>query len=139
MTAAATGSSRWALAAAAAVVVVVGLIARQLPGALGDLAGGVLYAVLVTLLVALVAPRARPATLGAVALAVCTTVELAQLTGVPATLVDAAPPLRYLLGTTFHAPDLAAYAVGAAAAAGGLAAAGARAARKTHAAPDPGR
>lgn len=133
------GPSRWALAAAAAVVVVVGLAARQLPGAVGDLAGGVLYAVLVTLLVAVVVPRARPATLGVVALAVCAAVELAQLTGVPATLVDAVPPLRYLLGTTFHAPDLAAYAVGAATAAGGLAAARASAARKAQARPDRGR
>ncbi len=139
MTARAPGPPRWLLAAGAGVVVVVGLGARQLPGAVGDTAGGVLYAVLVTLLVALVAPRARPTTLGLVALAVCAAVELAQLTGVPATLVAAVPPLRYLLGTTFHGPDLAAYAVGAAVTAVGLAAARASAARRAQAPPDLGR
>lgn len=134
-----TAPRRWPLAAAAAVVVALGLAARGLPGAVGDLAGGVLYAVLVTLLVALVAPRARPVTLGAVALVVCAAVELAQLTGVPAQVVDVVPPLRYVLGTTFHAPDLAAYAVGAAAAAGGLAAVRVIGSRKAQAAPDRGR
>ena len=139
MTAPATVPSRWVLAATAAGVVVVGLGARQLPGAVGDLAGGVLYAVLATLLVAIVAPRARPTTLGAVAFAVCAAVELAQLTGVPAAAVDAVPAARYVLGTTFHAPDLAAYAVGTAVTAVGLAAVRASGARKAHAAPDPGR
>lgn len=134
-----TAPRRWPLAAAAVVVAALGLAGRALPGAVGDLAGGVLYAALVTLLVALAAPRARPATLGAVALAICVAVELAQLTGVPAQVVDAVPPLRYVLGTTFHAPDLAAYAVGAAAAAGGLAAARVIGARKTQVQPDRGR
>lgn len=134
-----TGLRRWPLAAAAVGVVTLGLAVRGLPGSAGDLAGGVLYAVLVTLLVALVAPRARPVTLGVVALAVCVAVELAQLTGVPAAVVDVVPPLRYVLGTTFHAPDLAAYAVGAAAAAGGLAAARVISARKTQTQPDRGR
>lgn len=134
-----TAPRRWPFAAAAVVVVALGLVARGLPGAVGDLAGGGLYAVMVTLLAALVAPGARAVTLGAVALVVCVAVELAQLTGVPAQVVDVVPPLRYVLGTTFHAPDLAAYAVGAAAAAGGVAAARASAARKAQAAPDRGR
>lgn len=134
-----TAPRRRPLVVAAAVVVALGLVVRGLPGAVGDLAGGVLYAVLVTLLVALVAPRSRPVTLGAVALVVCVAVELAQLTGVPAQVVDVVPPLRYVLGTTFHGPDLAGYAVGAATAAGGLAAARASAARKTQAPSDRGR
>lgn len=139
MKAAVSGPPRWALVAAAAGVVVVGLVVRQVPGALGDLVGGVLYAVLVTLLAAIVAPRARPTMLGVVALAVCVAVELAQLTDGPAAAADAVPALRYVLGTTFAAPDLAAYAVGVAMAAGGLAVARAAAARKAQAAPDPGR
>lgn len=130
---------RPALVAAALVVVGVGLAARGLPGVVGDLAGGVLYAALATLLVALAAPAARPAVVGGTALALCVAVELAQLTGLPARAVDAAPPLRYVLGTTFHAPDLAAYAVGACAASAGLLAARARAVRKAHAAPHRGR
>lgn len=79
--------------------------------------GDGLYAVLVYLLLALLAPRARPLVLGAVAWAACAAVELAQLTGLPAAVVDAWDPARWVLGTTFHAPDLVSYAVGAALAA----------------------
>jgi Protein of unknown function (DUF2809) len=52
-----------------------------------------------------------------VPLVVCAVIELAQLTGVPATAVKAWPPLRYVLGTTFQATSLMAYTVGAALAA----------------------
>lgn len=77
-----------------------------------DLLGGVLYAVAVYLVLALVLPRARAGRLALATLAICTAVELAQLTSVLAALVDLAPPLRFLLGTTFYAPDLVAYAAG---------------------------
>ncbi|WP_250443969.1 DUF2809 domain-containing protein [Actinotalea sp. C106] len=103
---------RGAIGGAAVVVVGVGLVVSRGDGAAADLGGGVLYAVLVTLLIALVAPRRRPVVIGAVALAVCVLVELAQLTPVPTALVEVWEPVRYVLGTTFHAPDLAAYAVG---------------------------
>ena len=53
-------------------------------------------------------------TVAVVAFALCALVELAQLTGIPAAVVDAVPVARYALGTTFAAVDLLAYAVGAA-------------------------
>jgi hypothetical protein len=93
------------------LVVVCGLAASRLPGPLGDVAGGVLYAVLVALGVALAARR-RAVVIG-VAFGLCTTVELLQVTGLPAIWVEAVPPLRYVVGTTFYAPDLLAYAAGA--------------------------
>lgn len=88
-----------------------------MPGAVQGPVGDGLYAVLVYLLLALLAPRARPLVVGGVAWAACAAVELAQLTGVPAAVVGLWDPARWVLGTTFHAPDLAWYAAGAALAA----------------------
>lgn len=110
--------SRVRLLATAGAVVVLGLATTAADGVVGDLAGGVLYAVLVALLVATAVPRASATVVGGAALAVCVAVELAQLTGAPAAAVEAVPLLRLVLGTTFWAPDLAAYAVGAAAGSG---------------------
>jgi hypothetical protein len=93
-------------------------------GPAADLLGDALYAVLVWVLAALLAPRAGAGRVTAVAIAVCVVVETAQLTGGPAAASAAWAPLRYVLGTTFAAADLAAYAVGAVAA--GLVAAVAR-------------
>ena len=97
-------------------VLVAGLLLRTVPGFLGDLAGGILYAVLVCLVIAIVTPSAPGLRIGALALVVCAAIELLQLTGLPSTLGTVFPPLRLLLGTTFVATDLLAYAVGAAAA-----------------------
>lgn len=96
--------------AAAVAVIAVGLGATAV-GA--DLAGGVLYAVLVALLIALVLPRLRPTAVGGLAALVCFTVEVAQLSGAPAAAVQAVSALRYVLGTTFDAVDLVAYLIGA--------------------------
>lgn len=104
---------RRALTLVTGVVVVLGLVVSRGSGLVADLAGGVLYAALVYLLCALVRPDAAPRRVGLVALVVCVAVELAQLTGGPAALVDVWDPLRYALGTTFAAPDLLAYAAGA--------------------------
>ena len=79
----------------------------------GPVAKGVadgLYAVLVYLLVALALSRARAAVLGAIALGLCAVIELTQLTGISAAVVDLWRPARYVLGTTFQATDLVAYA-----------------------------
>ena len=110
---------RLLLAAAAAAVTLVGLVvATSGSGRLADAAGDALYAVLVYLVLAVCAPHARRAALAATAFGLCALIELAQLTGVPAALVDLWEPVRFVLGTTFNAVDLVAYAVGAAAGAG---------------------
>ncbi|WP_405822879.1 DUF2809 domain-containing protein [Streptomyces sp. NBC_00838] len=86
----------------------------------GDLAkyGGVaLYAVLVYVLVVLAAPRVRPVVAGAVAFAFSCAVELLQLSGVTAGPAERSVIVRLVLGSTFNAPDLLWYAVGAALAA----------------------
>lgn len=98
---------------ALAGVVVAGLalqLVRELPFA--DLAGTVLYAAAVHLVVCLVAPGVRAATVAGVALAVCVAIELLQLTPLPSALAAAFRPAALLLGTTFAWPDLLAYAVG---------------------------
>ncbi|AEE47809.1 DUF2809 domain-containing protein [Cellulomonas fimi] len=102
------------VALVALVVVAAGLaVATLADGPLADPAGDALYAVLVYALLVLVAPRTRPARAALVAAAVCALVEVAQLTGGPAALVAAVPPARFVVGTTFVAADLVAYAVGA--------------------------
>lgn len=105
--------SRPALLVGAVLVIGVGLAVHRLPGLLGDLLGGALYAVLVYLLLAVLRPGARAVVLAGVALTVCTPVELAQLTDGPRTVVAAVPLLRLVIGSTFAAHDLLAYAVGA--------------------------
>jgi len=118
-------SPRLRAAVAATGVVALGLVATRLGlDALGD----ALYAVLVGLLVVLVAPRTRGLVVGALAFAWCALVELAQLTGLPGHAMDAVPLLRYVLGTTFVATDLLAYAAGAACVAVGVGRARARSA-----------
>ncbi|GAA4189893.1 hypothetical protein GCM10022219_06330 [Microbacterium oryzae] len=113
-------SRRAVLAAAAAGTVAAGLAVHvALPASPAtDGLGDVLYAVLVFLLVAFAAPRARVVAVSAVALAWCVAVELLQLTGLPAAWGSAAPPLRLVLGSGFAALDLLWYAVGVALAAG---------------------
>lgn len=100
-----------------ACLIPVGLVARFLVGGwAGDAAGGVLYAVLVYLLVAFISPTWRPAVVAVTALGFCWAVELLQLTPLPHDLGSVFPPARLVLGTTFVAGDLIAYAAGAVAA-----------------------
>jgi len=120
-------SRRPALAVAALVTVAAGLAVRSAAAAVdagsgpasavAEPVGDALYAVLVYALVGLVAVRARPWVLAAVAWALSSAVEVAQLTGLPAAVVAVWDPARWVLGTTFDAPDLLAYAAGAALAA----------------------
>ncbi|HEY0187903.1 MAG TPA: DUF2809 domain-containing protein [Cellulomonas sp.] len=96
-----------------ALVTAAGLaVARWGSGAAADALGDALYAVLVLVVVRFAVPGRSRAVQGGVALAICALVELAQLSGVPAAVVAAVPQSRYLLGTTFVATDLLAYAVG---------------------------
>ncbi|MFJ2022758.1 DUF2809 domain-containing protein [Streptomyces sp. NPDC087897] len=106
------------LAAVAAVVTVAaGLAVRAgADGAFAKYAGSALYTVLLCTLVTLCAPRARPLVVASTALGLSWAVEFAQLTGVPAELSAHSAAARLVLGSTFNAPDLFWYAVGAAAA-----------------------
>jgi len=98
----------------AIVLVAVGLVVSRTQSPLADPAGDALYAAFMVALLVVVAPRARPWAVALVAFAVCVVVELAQLTGIPAAIVDAVPVARYALGTTFVAVDLLAYGAGVA-------------------------
>ncbi|KQR52647.1 hypothetical protein ASF88_14170 [Leifsonia sp. Leaf336] len=105
---------RVTLIVVAVAVVVAGLTVHELTdGWAGAFAGDALYAVLMVVLVALVAPRVPSLAAGGIALAVCVGVELLQLTGVPAQLSAAIPGVELVLGSTFQATDLVAYAIGA--------------------------
>ncbi|KPC79375.1 MULTISPECIES: DUF2809 domain-containing protein [unclassified Streptomyces] len=102
-------------AAAALVTVAAGLGVRSTAsGDVAKYAGDALYTVLIHTLVVLLVPRVRPLTAAGAALAVSWAVELAQLTGAPAELAQRSTVARLVLGSTFNAPDLLWYAVGAA-------------------------
>lgn len=108
---------RFVALCAAVVTVAAGLGVRTLAdGAVAKYAGDALYTVLLCALVALCAPRARPLAVAGTGLALSWAVELSQLTGVPAELSRHSAVARLVLGSTFNAPDLLWYAVGAAAA-----------------------
>lgn len=108
---------RVALAALAAVTVGTGLVVhRSVGGAVGDIAGDALYALLVYLLAALVAPRARRQVIAVIAFAVCTAVELLQLTALPREWAAIFPPIELVLGSGFDARDVVVYAAAVAAA-----------------------
>ncbi|WP_369370773.1 DUF2809 domain-containing protein [Promicromonospora sp. Populi] len=102
-------------ALAAVVTVAAGLSVRSvLDGDLAKYAGDALYALLIFWLVLVVAPRTRGWVAAVTAFVVSAAVELFQLTGIPAELGTHSTLARLVLGTTFNAPDLPFYAVGAA-------------------------
>lgn len=110
-------SRRAALSAAAAATIVAGLALHFLAtGHFANLLSDALYTMLLYLVLAFILPRTRRPRLALAAFAVSAAIELSQLTGVPAQLAVVFPPSRLIFGTTFSAPDLAAYAAGAAAA-----------------------
>ncbi|MFD8742366.1 DUF2809 domain-containing protein [Streptomyces sp. NPDC059616] len=101
-------------AGAAALTVLAGLGVRAFAdGDLAKYAGDALYTVLVCALAAVIAPGARPVARAGAALAFSWAVELLQLTGVPADLSRHSAVARLVLGSTFNAPDLFWYVVGA--------------------------
>ncbi|MEU2455975.1 DUF2809 domain-containing protein [Streptomyces sp. NPDC012765] len=107
---------RPAAAAAALVTVGAGLGLRAVAaGSVAKYGGDALYTVLLLTLVVLVAPRLTPLRAAATALAASWAVEFLQLTGLPADLSRHSTAARLVLGSTFNAPDLFWYAVGAAA------------------------
>ncbi|QMW65983.1 DUF2809 domain-containing protein [Mumia sp. ZJ1417] len=108
-------SPRTAMSVAIFGVVAAGLAARAvLPAPIAGPAGDALYATLVVLLVVAVRPTTPPPVAALVGFAVCVAVELFQLTGIPVAVAEHVPAARLVLGTTFWAPDLLRYAVGAA-------------------------
>jgi hypothetical protein len=110
--------ARIRLAAAGAAVVTVGAglgLRAVASGSLAKYGGDALYTVLLLTLVVLVTPRVRPLTAAGTALAVSWAVEFLQLSGMTAELAQNSAVARLVLGSTFNAPDLFWYAVGAAA------------------------
>ncbi|NOV98337.1 DUF2809 domain-containing protein [Isoptericola halotolerans] len=98
----------------AVATVLAGLAARALlPTPVGGPVGDMLYAMLLVWLVALLLPRSPRLLTSAIALAVCTAIEVSHLTDVPAGILERVPAARYVLGTTFGAADLAWYGLGA--------------------------
>ncbi|MFJ4333445.1 MULTISPECIES: DUF2809 domain-containing protein [unclassified Streptomyces] len=109
--------ARRRLVAAAAAVVIVGAGLALRAVAAGEVAkygGDALYTLLLFALVLVAAPGTAPAKAAAVALAVSWGVAFLQLTDVPADLARQSTAARLVLGSTFNAPDLFWYAVGAA-------------------------
>jgi len=102
----------FALAAVAALGL--GLALRfLLAGLLADVAGSVLYVVLVALLVCVLLPRIPAVTAAGIALAWSIAMEQLQAIGAAARLVELWPPLRLVVGSTFSWLDIAAYVLGA--------------------------
>jgi hypothetical protein len=77
-------------------------------------AGDAFYAQLIFFLIVFVAPGMRPVLAAAVATAVCWAIEFAQLMPWVGELAERSTLARLALGSTFNAPDLLAYPVGAA-------------------------
>ncbi|WP_196443362.1 DUF2809 domain-containing protein [Planomonospora sp. ID67723] len=110
--------TRLPAALVAVVTVAAGLTLRAVAdGWFAKYGGDALYTVLVYTLVVLVRPGVAPVRAAAGAVALSWAVELAQLTPVPAALSEASVLARLVLGSTFGAMDLVAYAAGAALAA----------------------
>lgn len=86
----------------------------EIAGPVAKYGGVALWATLVYLLVLLVRPSFSPRRAGALALATSFGVELLQLTPLPAFLSSQHLLLRLIFGSTFHLPDLPAYAAGVA-------------------------
>ncbi|WP_106396380.1 ribosomal maturation YjgA family protein [Actinocorallia populi] len=106
---------RLSVLAGIAVTLAVGLGVTLIGfGAVGEYAGGVLYACLIGLLILLLAPRVRPFLLLAATAGVCWAVEFLQLTPWPAQWAEQSFLARLVFGSTFHAPDLVPYMIGAA-------------------------
>lgn len=105
------------------VTIASGLASREfpqvLPDQLGKYPGDALWALMLFLLVGFARPRWSTSSAAATALVVSFTVEFSQLYQAAWMVALRQTTLGHLvLGSTFHAPDLLAYAVGIAVAAG---------------------
>ena len=79
-------------------------------GIAADVVGDALYATLVYLVLALLAPRSPRRLIGALALILCALVEFLQLTGIPREAAAVFPPAPLVLGAGFDQRDLLVYA-----------------------------
>lgn len=108
---------RTRLAAAGAAILTVGAglgLRSAAAGSVAKYGGDALYTLLLFTLVVLVAPRVTPLTAAAGTLTASWAVEFLQLSEVPAELAQRSTAARFVLGSTFNAPDLFWYVVGAA-------------------------
>lgn len=104
---------RWTLILVIAATAAAGITLRALvDGPVAKYGGVALWAMLVYWLVVWIRPRLRPRDAGAIAMIVSLAVELLQLTPLPSALSSRHFVLRLVFGTTFHLPDLPAYALG---------------------------
>ena len=85
------------------------LVHARMPGVAGDVLGDALYAVLIYLLGVALLPRVSRRILAALALLFCFSIELLQLTDVPAIATRAFPPAALVLGSGFDQRDLLVY------------------------------
>ncbi len=99
----------------AAVTLCIGVAARSgwLPSFWAKYIGVALWSVLVYWIVVFVAPRWSPWRVGVTTLGIGWLVEFAQLSPAPAWLASVIPLARWVFGTTYNAPDLIGYLVGA--------------------------
>jgi hypothetical protein len=110
------GRRRLVAAAAAVVIVCAGLGLRAVAaGSVAKYGGDALYTALIVALVVLVAPALTAWKAAAIALVLSWGVEFLQLSGVPEELSRHSTVARLVLGSTFNAPDLFWYLVGASA------------------------
>ncbi|MDJ0462659.1 DUF2809 domain-containing protein [Streptomyces sp. H27-C3] len=107
--------TRLVAAGAAAVTLCAGLGIRAVAdGDIAKYAGDALYTVLLSTLVVLIAPApGMRRVAAAVGLGLSWLIELGQLAGVAAELSQRSIIARLVLGSTFNAPDLFWYVVGA--------------------------
>jgi hypothetical protein len=100
-----------------AITVVIGIASRRVHVGVplwDKSVGDVLYAVAVTLVIALLRPRDAPMVRALVAFAICFAIELFQLTGIPIALAARAPWVHWVLGAAFGWHDVVCYAIGVA-------------------------
>jgi hypothetical protein len=100
-----------------AVVITLGLglgVRAILSGWIAKYLGVALWATLVYFIIVWLAPRIPLRRAFAICVVISFMVELAQLTSVPLALYEVHPFFALVFGTTFNAPDLPAYVVGAA-------------------------
>jgi hypothetical protein len=96
------------------ITILLGLTSRRWPigwSVYDKSLGDALYAVMVYLVIALLAPRTRTITCAIVAVAICLAIELFKLTGLP-NAWRASAISRLVFGTTFSVHNLICYTLG---------------------------